>query len=90
MKNGWLILWNATVICEMSETPWQKGKHLTNSDLENHLKALSFRLAQWLNIILFLRRTSQGSINLVRKFYLEYASDKRCSREEFGKEFFWL
>ena len=39
-----------------------------NGDLENHLKARSFRLTQRLNIILLLRTTSQGSTNLVRKF----------------------
>ena len=32
------------------------------------LKAKLFRLVQWLNIILFLRRTSQGSTNLVNSF----------------------
>ena len=47
----------------MFKTSWQMGKHLTNGDSENHLKARSFRLEQWLNIILCLRRTSQGSIN---------------------------
>ena len=40
---------------------------LRNLDLRNNLKAWSFRLTQWLNIILFPRRTSQGSTNLVRK-----------------------
>ena len=60
MKNGGLVLWSgATVICEMSKTSWQIVEHLTNGDLENHLlKAPSFRLAQWWNIILFLRKTS--------------------------------
>ena len=33
--------------------------------------------------------TSQGSINLVRKFYLEYFLDMHCMRREFGKELFW-
>ena len=69
-KIGGLILWNATVICEMSKTSWQLGKHLMNGGLENHLQALWSLLVQWLSIILFLRRSSQGSTNLVRKFYL--------------------
>ena len=38
MKNGGLILWNAIVICEMSKTSWQMGKHLMSGDLENHFK----------------------------------------------------
>ena len=28
MKNGVQIPWNAVVICEMSKTSWQMGKHL--------------------------------------------------------------
>ena len=39
------------------------------------LTAQSFRVVQWLNTIRFLQETSQGSSNLVRKFYLEYSSD---------------
>ena len=54
---------NAVVICEMFKTSsWQMG-NITNGDLENHLKAWLFRLVQWLNIIHFLRTTSQGSTN---------------------------
>ena len=50
--------------CDMSKTSWQKGKHLMKDDLQNHSKAPFFRLVQWLKIILFLRRPSQGSTNL--------------------------
>ena len=64
---------------------WQMG-NITNGDLENHLKAWLFRLVQWLNIIHFLRTTSQGSTNRVWKFSLECSSDMYWSREEFGKE----
>ena len=68
------------------KTSCQMGKHPMTGDSENHVKARLFRWVPWLNIILFLRRTSQGSTNLVRKFHLEYSSDVHCSREEFGKE----
>ena len=71
MKNGGLILWNAVVICEMSKTSWQMGKHLMNGDLDNHLNDQKFHLKQWSNIIRFLHGTSPGSTNLARKFYLE-------------------
>ena len=77
-KNGGLVLWSAVAICEMSKTSWQMGKHLMNGDLENLSKDQSFRLAPWLNIILSLRKTSQGSINLVRKFCLKCSSDIQC------------
>ena len=74
-ENGSLILWNAIAICEMIKTSWQVGKHIMKGASENHfVKARPFRLVQWLNIIRFLRETSQGSTNLVRKFYLEYSS----------------
>ena len=36
------------------------GKTPMKDDLENHSKAQLLRLVQWLNIILLLRRTSQG------------------------------
>ena len=39
MKNGLLVLWNATVICEVSKNSWQTGKLFTKSDSENRLKA---------------------------------------------------
>ena len=77
---------DATVICEMSKPSWPMGEHLMEDDLENHLKAWSFRLAQWLNIIQSPRRTSAGSNNVVRKFHLEYSSDTHWSREEFGED----
>ena len=38
----------------------------------------------------FLRETSPGSTNSVRKFYLEYSSDMYWSQGEFGKEILWL
>ena len=50
---------------------------------------LLFRLVQCFNIILFLRRTSQDSFNLVRKCHLEYSSEMHWLRGEFGKEIFW-
>ena len=36
MESGGQILWNAIVICEMSKTLWQMGKHRTKDDVENH------------------------------------------------------
>ena len=40
------------------------------SVLENHLKDRLFRLVHWLSIVLFLRKTSQESINLERKSHV--------------------
>ena len=64
------------------------SEHLRKGDLENHSKAWSFRLAQGLNIILFLRKTSQGSIVLVRRFFFSgiFLGCALCLRKEFGKD----
>ena len=52
--------------------------------LGNHSMDKSFRLVHWLSIVLFLRKTSQESINLERKSFLDCSSDTLCTREEFG------
>ena len=44
-----------------------------------------FHLVHWLSITLFLRKTSQESINLERKSYLDCSSDTLCTRGEFGR-----
>ena len=49
--------------------------------LENLLKDRSSRLFHWLSITLVLRKTSQESINLERKYYLEYSLNTLCTRE---------
>ena len=46
-------------------------------------------LVQSSNTIRFLHDTSQGSTNLVRKFYLEYFSDMQKPRGKFGRDIFW-
>ena len=53
--------------------------------LENLLKGQSFRLVHWLTITLFLRKTSQESINLERKSYLDCSLDTLFTRGEFGR-----
>ena len=49
--------------------------------LGNHLKDRSFHLVYWLSVTLSLRRTSQESINLERKSYLDCSSDTLCAGE---------
>ena len=53
--------------------------------LGNHLKDRLFKLVHWLSITSELRRTSQESINLERKSYLDCSSDTHCTRGEFGR-----
>ena len=45
----------------------------------------SFRLVLWLSITQSLRRTSQESINLERKSYLDCSVDTHCTRGELGR-----
>ena len=58
--------------------------------LGNNLKDQSFRLVHWLSITLFLRKTSQESINLERKSYLDCSLDTLCARRDFGRVTYWL
>ena len=45
----------------------------------------SFLLVHWLSITQFLRKTSQESINLERKSYLDCSLDTLFTRREFGR-----
>ena len=80
MKVGGQILWNALAICETSQTCCLMGRRPMKDVLGNHSKDLLFNLVHWLSITLFLRKTSQESINLERKFYLDCSSDTLCTR----------
>ena len=80
MKIGGQILWNATAICETFKISCLMGKPDTRDVLGNHSKDRSFRLVHCLSITLFLRKTSQESINLERKSYLDCSLDTLCTR----------
>ena len=90
MKVGGQILWNAFPICETFKISCLMGRRPMKDVLGNHLKDRLFRLVHWLSIILFLRKTSQESINLERKSYLDCSLDTHCTRGEFGRVTNWL
>ena len=90
MKNGGQIPWNAKPICETFKISCLTGRLHTKDVLENLLKDQSFRLVHWLSITLFLRKTSQESINLERKSYVDCSLDTLCTRGEFGRVTQWL
>ena len=75
MKVGGQIPWNGTPICETSQICYLMGRRPMKDVLGNHLKDRLFHLVHWLSIILKLRRTSQESINLERKSYLDCSSE---------------
>ena len=66
------------------------GRHHMKDVLGNHLKDQLSRLIHWLSITQYLRKTSQESINLDRKCYLDCPSDTHCTRGEFGRGTHWL
>ena len=63
-KNGGLVLWNVTAMCEMFKTFCQMGKNRLEGDLENHSM-----LEQWLNIIRHHQKIRRDFITLARKYY---------------------
>ena len=85
MKIGGQIPWNVIPICEMLQICYLMGRRPTKDVLGNHLKDLLFHLVRWLSITPSVRKTSQESINLERKSYLDCSSDTYCTRSEFGR-----
>ena len=83
-ENGGLIPWNATAICEMSKDLLADGK----TPYERRFGELFERTSDW-HIMLFLRETSQYSVNLKRKCHWEFSFDIPCMRREFGMEIYW-
>ena len=63
------------LLCETSQIYYLMGRRPVKDVLGNHLKDRLFHLVHWLSITLSLRRTSQESINLERKSYLDCSSD---------------
>ena len=67
MKGGGQIPWDAIPICETSQIYYLMGRRPMKDVLGNHLEDRLFHLVHWLNITLYMRRTSQESMNLERK-----------------------
>ena len=80
MKNGGQIPWNAIPICETFKISCLMGRLHTKGVLDQ-----LFRLVHWLSITLFLRKTSQESINLERKYFLDCSLDTLCTRGRIWK-----
>ena len=90
MKIGGQIPWNVIPICETSQICYLMGRRPMKDVLGNHLKDRLFHSVHWLSITLHLWRTSQESINLERKSYLDCSSDTHYTRGEFGRVTYWL
>ena len=75
-----------TPICETLTDLLSDGK----TTYERHVgetiqRTILFHLVHLLSITLYLRRTSEESINLERKSYLDCSSDTLCTRGDFGR-----
>ena len=79
------IYGNAKPICETSQISYLTERLHMRDVLGTHLKDRLFHLVHWLTITPSLRKTSQESINLERKSYLDCSSDTLCTRVEFGR-----
>ena len=79
-KKWWADSMECFPIYETFKISCLMGKLHTRDVLENHVKDRSFRLVHWLSITQKLRKTSQESINLERKFFLDCSSDTHCMR----------
>ena len=90
MKINW---WADSMECytclRTSQIYYPMGRRPMKTVLGNHLKDLLCHLVHWLSITLSLRRTSQESINLERKLYLDCSSDTLSTRWEFGRVTYW-
>ena len=75
MKIGRQTLWNVISICETFKISCLMGRRPMKDVLGNHSNDRLFHLVHWLSITQKLRRTSQESINLERKSYLDCSSD---------------
>ena len=88
MKIGGQIPCNVIPTCETFKISSLMGRPHMGDVLGSHLKDQSFRLVHWLSVTLSLRKTSQESINLERKSYLDCSL--LCTRGEFGRVTNWL
>ena len=89
MKVGGQIPWNATPICETSQIYYLIARGPMKDVLGNHFYDGSFRFGSLVEYFLSLRKTSQESISLERKSYLDCSSDTLCTRAEFGRVTNW-
>ena len=86
MKNGGQLPWKVKPFCETFKISCLLGCLIRKTFWRTlFFKDQSFRLVHWLSIALVLRTTSQKSMNLKRKSFLDCSLDTLCSRCEFGR-----
>ena len=91
MKNGGRTPWNVSVIFEIFKISCLMGGHHMKGGSEYHLKVWFFRLEQWSNITLSLRRTYRDYINsfgpkVLPGTFLGYALHAVSGRETYWSQ----
>ena len=87
----WADFHEMLLICETSQICYLMGRRPMKDVLGNHLKDRLFHVVHWLRIILQLRRTSQESIILERKSFLNlFIGYALYAGGEFGRVTYWL
>ena len=86
MKVGGQILWNVTPICETFTDLLSDGKTPYERRFGQPFKGPIIPCGSLFEYQPYnCEGSSQESINLERKFYLDCSSDMLCTRVEFGK-----
>ena len=80
MKIGGQILWNVTPICETSQIYCLMGRRPMKVRFGQPYKGPIIPFGSLVEYNLLLRKISPESINLERKFYLDYSSDTLSTR----------
>ena len=89
VTNGGRIPWSVTAICETFRIFCLMGRHHMKGGSECLLTDQWYRLEQWSNVTLLLRRTYRVYINLAQKSCQAYFSVMHYTRGESGKETSW-
>ena len=87
--NDGRIPWSVSTIYETFKISCLMWRHHMKDESECPVTDLWYRLEQWSNIILSLRRTDRDYICLVQKSCQRYSSVMYCIREESVKKTFW-
>ena len=85
MKNGGQIPWNALPICETLQISCLMGRRHMKDVLGSQYKGPIIPFGSLVEYNLSLRKTSQESINLERKYNLDCSLDTLCTWGEFGR-----
>ena len=89
-ENGGRIPRSVSAICETFKISCLMGRRPVERRFGQPFEGPIIPFGSLVEYYLFLQKTSQESINLERKSYLDCSSDTLCTRGEFGWVTYWL